>query len=194
MRRKELGRLEGLQERGGPREADSAAPDGTIVARDPNLYTWGVGDPSGRSFRVTVMLKILALTLPLYCLYGCGNPSSATPAPAARTVIWQKVGEWSGRGNVQTESFNGDAGALRLVWQAKNETSPGAGRLKLTAHSAISGRPIQVALEHEGVGEGTAYVSDDPRVYFVEVQSENVDWSFTVEEGILATVTPPSAK
>lgn len=136
------------------------------------------------------MLKVLALLVPMSLVWGCGNPSSATPAPPVRTVVWQKVGEWSGRGNVQTESFNGDTGALRLVWKATNETAPGSGRLKLTAHSAISGRPIQVAIEHEGEGEGTAYVSDDPRVYFVDVQSEHLDWSFTVEEGFIATVTP----
>lgn len=140
------------------------------------------------------MLRRLVVLVVLPLLASCGSPSSATPAPPVRTVVWQKVGEWSGTGNVQTESFNGDTGALRLVWRATNETAPGAGRLKLTAHSAISGRPIQVAIEHQGEGEGTAYVSDDPRVYFVEVQSEHLDWSFTVEEGFIATVSPPPAK
>lgn len=136
------------------------------------------------------MVKIVLLLVPLWMLGACSAPAPATAAPPARTVVWHKIGEWSGRGDVQTESFNGDSGLLRLVWRASNEATPGAGRLKLTAHSAISGRPIQVALEHEGPGEGTAYVSDDPRVYFVEVQSANVDWSFIVEEGVLATVQP----
>jgi hypothetical protein len=110
----------------------------------------------------------------------------AAPAkPVAKEiVVWKNLGTWSGRGNTQTESFIGLTGALRMHWQTKNEAPTGAGTFKLILQSAISGRPLQETVDETGVGEGTVYAADDPRLFFFLVESANLDWSFTVEEAL----------
>jgi len=113
---------------------------------------------------------------------GCGAP----PAKQAsrEVVVWKSLGAWSGHGNTQTESFVGLTGALRMHWKTKNEVPKGAGSFRLILHSAISGRELQEPVNHTGQGEGTAYVAEDPRVFYATVESENLDWSFTVEEAV----------
>jgi hypothetical protein len=109
----------------------------------------------------------------------------APPANAATrdVVVWRSVGSWSGRGNTQTESFTSDTGSLRVRWQTDHEVRPGDGTFRLTLHSAISGRPLVQAVDHRGVGADTSYVSEDPRVFYVVVDSARLDWSFTIDEG-----------
>lgn len=98
--------------------------------------------------------------------------------------MWHSLGSWSGRGVSQTESFTSDTGALRVRWTTKNPPAPGGGAFELTINSAISGRPLAVAVEQQGAGGATAYVTEDPRVFFAVVNSAELDWSFTIEEGI----------
>ena len=115
----------------------------------------------------------------------CGAPP---PKPVPKeVVIWKNLGEWSGRGNAQTESFIGLTGALRMHWRTKNEAPEGAGTFRLILQSAISGRSLQEIVDEKGLGEGTAYAADDPRMFYVSVESANLDWSFTVEEAIFGT-------
>jgi outer membrane biogenesis lipoprotein LolB len=111
----------------------------------------------------------------------CEKPPKA--APTATTVAWHRIGSWSGTGNIQTESFE-SSGSLRVQWKAANETEPGAGTFRLAFHSSISGRELQVAVERRGVGADTAYVQQDPHVFFAKVESANLDWSFTVDEAV----------
>jgi len=133
--------------------------------------------------------KLIAIMALATVVSGCGSQST----PAAREVIvWQTVGSWSGHGNVQSESFTSDTGSLRMRWETSNESPAHAGAFRLTAHSAISGRPLQLAVDHRGVGGGTSYISEDPRVFYVVVESANLDWSFTVEEAVVGTVTTTS--
>ena len=113
---------------------------------------------------------------------GCGTPA-AEPAQK-EVVVWKKLGEWSGNGNSQTESFIGLTGALRMRWQTKNEAPPGMGTFKLLLQSAISGRVLQEPVDETGTGEGMAYVAEDPRGFYMSVESANLDWSFTVEEAV----------
>jgi hypothetical protein len=103
-------------------------------------------------------------------------------------MMWHTMGSWSGQGNVQTESFNSDTGGLRVKWETRNEATPGAGTFKLTLNSAISGRPIGVAVDRRGPGRDTAYLTDDPRTYYAVVESANLDWSFTIQEAVSGTV------
>jgi hypothetical protein len=113
------------------------------------------------------------------------------PPPARKSVeLWHTLGSWSGRDNVQTESFVSETGSLRVQWETRNETKPNAGTFKLTINSAISGRPIVAAVDHRGLGGGTAYVGDDPRSYYAVVESSNLDWTFTVQEGFSGTAVP----
>ena len=112
----------------------------------------------------------------------CGAPP---PKPVQKeVVIWKNLGEWSGRGNAQTESFVGLTGALRMHWRTKNEVPKGAGTFRLILQSAISGRALQEPVDEKGLGEGTAYAAEDPRVFYITVESANLDWSFTVEEAL----------
>ena len=121
----------------------------------------------------------------LFCtllLVGCQKP--AANAPARQETTWRKLGEWSGHGTTQTDSFTSDSGALRIRWKTTARAGePAPGSFVLTIHSSISGRPLQVAVDQQGPGENTAYVTDDPRVFFAKIDSAGLDWSFTVEEG-----------
>jgi hypothetical protein len=141
-----------------------------------DVVSWLVGTCGSmqRALAVPVAGALLATA--------CGAPA-AKQAPK-EVVVWKNLGAWSGNGNTQTESFVGLTGALRMHWQTKNETPKGAGTFRLILHSAISGRVLQEPVNQTGQGEGTAYVADDPRVFYASVESENLDWSFTVEEAI----------
>ena len=113
----------------------------------------------------------------------CGAPAPK-PVQKEEVVVWKNLGEWSGRGNAQTESFIGLTGALRMHWRTKNEAPKGAGTFRLILQSAISGRALQEPVDEMGLGEGTAYTAEDPRVFYISVESANLDWSFTVEEAL----------
>ena len=121
-------------------------------------------------------------------LAGCRSEpgSGAVAAKAASTVvvIWEPLGAWSGQKSLQTESFTSDTGAFRVKWEARAGKLPGEGRFLLTLHSAISGRPLQVVVDHSGPGAATAYLNDDPRIFFAVVDASNVEWSFTFEEAV----------
>jgi hypothetical protein len=112
------------------------------------------------------------------------------PAPTAgAAVLWRPVGTWSGRGNSQTGSFSVETGALRLQWEARNDGATAPGTFRVHLHSAISGRPLQTVVDHKGPGRDTAFLSDDPRVSYLVIES-NLDWSVTLEEAMPATTTP----
>lgn len=122
---------------------------------------------------------------------GCGVASK----PATEdTFIWQKLGAWAGRGSRQTESFIGETGSLRVRWDTRNETAPGRGTFQVTVHSAISGRPLLVAVESRGVGHDVSYFNEDPRVFYLVVDSANLEWSVTVEEGLAVTASKVQGK
>jgi len=122
---------------------------------------------------------------------GCGAPPAPKPAQE-QVVAWKHLGEWSGRGNAQTESFVGLTGSLRMRWHTKNEAPEGSGTFRLTLNSAISGRPLQETVDEKGPGEGTVYAAEDPRAFYVLVESANLDWSFTVDEAIFGSVVEKS--
>ena len=119
---------------------------------------------------------------------GCRARADRPPKPAERTVAWRRLGAWSGRGNLQTESFTSDTGALRVRWEttppAGEDASAATGTFRLTAHSAISGRPLQEIVDHTGIASGVGYVQQDPHVFYVVVDSSQMNWTFTVEEAI----------
>ena len=131
---------------------------------------------------------LLGLVAAVFAASTCGAPAPKQ-APQNELVVWKQLGKWSGRGNAQTESFLGLTGALRMHWQTKNESPKGTGTFRLVLQSAISGRDLQNTVDEKGVGEGTAYVADDPRVFQMSVESANVDWSFTVEEAMFGSET-----
>lgn len=119
----------------------------------------------------------------------CESPSKP---PAERTVVWRNLGSWSGSGLTQTGPFIGESGTLRLNWETRNEAVPGAGRFKVTLHSDVSGRSLLVAVDQRGVGRDTTYVYEDPRAFFLVIESANLDWTLTADEPVAATALPSS--
>jgi hypothetical protein len=132
-------------------------------------------------------IAIVALAIAASCAWVAA--CSSKPAAASRKeTYWRPVGTWSGHSQVQTESWPGDTGAMRIRWSTSHAGADGS--FQLTIHSAISGRPMQTVVDHAGDGEGTAYFSDDPRVFFAVVDSKNLDWTFTIEEPVDVIITP----
>lgn len=105
------------------------------------------------------------------------------PEPRRATILWHSIGSWSGHGDAQTESFDLGYEPCRVRWQAKQESQAGAGALRVTLNSAVSGRELQVIVDQQGAGQNTAYVHVDPHYSYLVIESKNVDWSVTVEEG-----------
>jgi len=114
----------------------------------------------------------------------CGEPAKphATKAEAAPGLVWRTVGSWSGRGNGQTGSFSVETGALRIRWEARAAGAADNSSFKLWLHSAISGRPLQMAVDHKGPGQDIAYIEDEPRVSYFLVEAGTLDWTVTLEE------------
>ena len=123
----------------------------------------------------------------VFLLPSCTQPP---PKPAEQTIIWDHAGSWSGRGDLETNSFPASSGYLRFTWETSNETKPGEGRFKLILGSSISGRLIQVVVDRQGASRDVAYVSEEARTFSLQVESANEDWKVTVDEGFSATIEP----
>ena len=123
------------------------------------------------------------------CASGCRREEVVAAKPAPQ-LLWRAVGSWSGRGNRQTESFTSDSGALRVKWEATAAagTASAPATFRLIAHSAISGRILQEVVDQDGPGRGTGYVSQDPHVFYMSVESTGLSWKFSVEEGIAGEI------
>lgn len=110
-------------------------------------------------------------------------------------VLWKPIASWTGHGNLQTDSFEMATGNWRVAWQAHNPKDPKAGLFRVSVHSAISGRPLETAVEHRGDGRDIDYVDEDPRVFFLVIDAPGMDWSVTVEEPLIedtsSTGSPP---
>jgi hypothetical protein len=73
---------------------------------------------------------------------------------------------------------------LRVIWEARNEQAPDTGTLRVSLYSAVSGRYLAPVVDHRGVGRHTEYINEDPRGFYLVIESANVDWSVEVAEGI----------
>src|SRR4029078_8484635 len=138
----------------------------------------------GRLLLIPLVSFVLAV---VFLLPACTQPPSK---PAKQTIIWHHAGSWSGRGDLETESFPASSGYLRFTWETSNETKPGEGRFKLILGSSIGGRPLTVVGDSKGAGRDVAYVSEEPRTFYIKVESANENWKVTVDEGFPATIEP----
>lgn len=115
---------------------------------------------------------------------GCSEPRPPSP-PVQQEAVWAPIRSWSGQGHQQLDSFTSDTGALKIQWTAAPLDGPADGAfLRVAIHSAISGRPLMVPIDHRGAGQGTAFVSEDPRVFFAVIESRGVAWSITIHDRI----------
>jgi hypothetical protein len=112
-------------------------------------------------------------------------PDVPVPEPPVHIVAWKQLATWSGRGNMQTETFLSDTGVFRIHWETRNESAPGKGTLHVAFRSGDSGRVIIDAVDQKGVGKGSDEVGDMVRWYYLTIDSANVDWSVTVEEPVM---------
>jgi hypothetical protein len=112
-------------------------------------------------------------------------PPPPTDSGSQRQIQWDPIRSWSGRGSQQLDSFPSE-GSLRIEWETKRLAAATApGWLKIVVHSAISGRPLAgPVVDQRGEGKGTAYFSEEPRVFFMEVTSQDVDWKIAVSERV----------
>lgn len=115
-----------------------------------------------------------------------GPPLPHADAGSAERIQWEPIKRWSGRGTQQLDSFPSDSGALRIDWETSRLAgATGPGGLKIVVHSAISGRPLAAPiLDQRGEGKGTVYFSEEPRVFFMEVTSTDIDWKISVLERV----------
>jgi hypothetical protein len=101
-------------------------------------------------------------------------------------IVWHKLGSWSGYGLLQTNPFENETGMLRVEWNARSSGAPANRRLRIDFHSAVSGRSLSVPVDHQGPGSGTAFINEDPRGFFLVIESTGLDWTVDVAEGIPA--------
>jgi len=121
-------------------------------------------------------------------IWGCHR---APRAESQRVQIgWRPIAAWSGRGDTQTESFNIESTQWRIKWATMGAASPGAGSFHVAVHSAVSGRPLQEAVEQHGDGRGFAYVTEEPRLFELVIDSRGLDWSIAVEEAVVGVAQP----
>ena len=121
----------------------------------------------------------LCLLLP-----ACGDSSPKRVTEAQQdNAVWSTLRSWSGNGDAQLDSFTSDTGALRIEWETTPKSGAKApGMFKVAIHSSISGRPLIVPIEHRGPGRGTAFVSEEPRVFFALVSAQDLEWKITIAE------------
>ena len=137
--------------------------------------------------RLLLIPRVSFLMAVVFLLPSCTQPP---PKPTEQTIIWEHAGSWSGRGDLETNSFPSSSGYLRFTWETSNETKPGEGRFKLILGSSISGRLIQVVVDSQGANRDVSYVREEPRTFYLKVESANEDWKVTVDEGFAATIEP----
>ena len=114
-----------------------------------------------------------------------GAPPVAQDSRSQRVIQWEPIKKWSGRGSQHLDSFPSE-GALRIEWEAtRSAGATGEGTLAIVMHSAIIGRPLGAAVvDHRGEGKGIAYVSEESRVFFMNVSSTDVEWTIAVSERV----------
>lgn len=130
-----------------------------------------------RTLATTALLAVAAWST------ACGGGAPAAVAPLPTAIEWREVGSWSGGLSRQTESFEVSMAAMRLRWKTTRESSPGAGRLIVTLHSAVSGRYLDTIVDARGVTSGTVNVVDEPRWCHFVIEANNADWQMTLEQG-----------
>jgi hypothetical protein len=131
-----------------------------------------------------VVIRAILLAVAMCAIAACREHSA--PKEKHERILWKPIAQWSGHGRMQSDSFEMETTGWRIKWDTHNPKDSKAGDFRIDVHSAISGRPLQTAVEHHGDGEDIAYVDEDPRVFFLVIDSKDLNWSITVEEPLVA--------
>ena len=151
------------------------------------MHRYYAGTARGRDVRGVAGGVVLVAAVTCVYFY---EVRSRPALPSRQFVQWRPLGSWSGRGNAQTGSFPSVTGSMRVHWRTDHELLADAGTFRLTIHSAISGRPLLLAVDRQGAGHDISYVHESPRIFYGVVESKDLDWSFTVEEAVPFDVPP----
>lgn len=146
--------------------------------------------PAGAGSRMNSSRVVVCVSLVFAAsvLGACDAPPARAEQTAAVTTVWRSLGTWSERGSRQTESFDVITGALRLRWQTSASAGAASqGRFRVSLYSAISGRPLQVVVDRQGPGADTAFIEDEPRVSYLMIESDGLEWTVTLEEAVAHT-------
>jgi hypothetical protein len=79
-----------------------------------------------------------------------------------------------------------DSGQWRIRWQTTEQKASAPGRFQAIVHSTVSGRFVEVAADQQGSGRGVHYMAEEPRQFFLVIESSGVDWKVAVDEGVIA--------
>ena len=140
------------------------------------------------------MFRVPAALVLAIVLASC-SPRPSTPQDIV--AVTRQVGAWQGHGTASVGDIPSETGRFTITWETTNESPAGTGTFKLTMRSAISGRNMQVVVDHRGVGTGTASYDEGPRTYDFLVESANLDWKFRVDEttgSYAPAASPPGGK
>ena len=129
------------------------------------------------------------LIVPVLLVSGCKSHEKAPPKPPE--IGWRPIASWSGVGNTQTDSFYMDSGQWRIRWQTIDQKSSSPGWFQAVVHSTVSGRFVEVAADQQGSGSGVHYMAEEPRQFFLVIESSGADWKIAVDEGVIAEEDTP---
>jgi hypothetical protein len=79
---------------------------------------------------------------------------------------------------------------MRVQWQTDHATPDHSGTFRLTVHSAVSGRPLLLAVDHQGAGHDISFLHEAPRTFYGVVESSGLNWSVTVDEWVECASDP----
>lgn len=72
----------------------------------------------------------------------------------------------------------------RLRWEATAGSSATPAVLRVTIHSADSGRLLESPLDHSGAGSGVVEIVEEPRQFYLTIESTGLDWALAVEDSV----------
>jgi hypothetical protein len=134
-----------------------------------------------RECRAAKALVSAALVIVFLC--GCRKPVAPVPNPL---LGWRPIASWSGHADYQTDSFDIGTGQWRIKWETHDQPLEKQKTFRVIVHSSVSGRFVETAVDHADVGKGISYIAEDPRAFFLVVESSGLDWKLDVEEGAVA--------
>jgi hypothetical protein len=156
-------------------------------------------EPGARRERRWLLLTVLLFVAVAAVALGFYWPQpQGEESPKALTMGWRPILSQSARGSLQTDSFHIETGQWRVKWTTvpavehlrepetplPSAVSPSL-EFQLGVHSAVSGRLMTLVVDHQGAGRGVAYVAEEPRLFFLAIQSTGLDWTVQVEEGLV---------